>query len=182
MFLGAEDATTLLDLARRTLLSIVHGRPLPDLRPPSPSLSEPRGAFVTLYRLEELRGCIGSILPSGPLWEIVRTMTVSSATRDPRFAPIRAREVDAVDIHVSVLSPLARVGDVAEIEVGRHGLCVKARGRTGVLLPSVGTRYGWTRERFYAETLRKAGLEAHRRFEDTEVAVFEVQELIDRQS
>ena len=55
MFLGAEDATTLLDLARRTLLSIVHGRPLPDLRPPSPSLSEPRGAFVTLYRLEELR-------------------------------------------------------------------------------------------------------------------------------
>jgi uncharacterized protein (TIGR00296 family) len=65
-----------------------------------------------------------------------------------------------VDFEISVLSPMERVEDVAEIEVGTHGLLISKRGYRGLLLPQVATAYSWDRLTFLQETCRKAGLRA----------------------
>jgi uncharacterized protein (TIGR00296 family) len=63
-----------------------------------------------------------------------------------------------VEFEISVLSPMQRVLDIGEIEIGKHGLLVEKRGVRGLLLPQVAAEYGWDRERFLQETCRKAGL------------------------
>ena len=120
-----------------------------------------RGAFVTLRRLadEELRGCVGQMEASEPLLETVAEMAVAAATRDGRFAPVSASELDSLRIEISVLSALAPIRP-SEVEVGRHGLLLRCGDRRGVLLPQVPVEYGWDREAFLAHTCQKAGLPA----------------------
>jgi AmmeMemoRadiSam system protein A len=147
----------LLDLARRTLEAHLAGRELPRREPDNPLLREPRGAFVSLHRGTELRGCIGSILPAEPLHETIRRCAVSAAEADPRFPPVRLAEIGDIEIEISVLSPLRRI-DPVRVEVGTHGLVVSRSGNRGLLLPQVATEQGWDRETFLAHTCRKAGL------------------------
>ena len=61
-------------------------------------------------------------------------------------------------MEISVLTPLQRVQDIDEIEVGRHGLYIKKGFYAGLLLPQVATEYKWDRVKFLEETCRKAGL------------------------
>ncbi len=85
-------------------------------------------------------------------------MAVAAASQDPRFPPLSRDELDEVDLEISVLSPLRRIKDVSEIEVGKHGIyIISPRGR-GVLLPQVATEYGWDRDTFLDQTCVKAGL------------------------
>ena len=52
------------------------------------------------------------------------------------------------------------MSDVADIEVGRHGLIVEQGFRRGLLLPQVATERSWDRETFLSHTCLKAGLKA----------------------
>ncbi len=123
------------------------------------ALRAPRGAFVTLLRDGQLRGCIGSLYASGPLDETVADVAVQAATEDPRFNPLGATELRQTELEVSVLTPMTPIAP-EHVEVGVHGLMVARGRRRGVLLPQVPVQYGWDRERFLAETCRKAGLPA----------------------
>lgn len=122
------------------------------------ALSEKRGAFVTLKRHGELRGCIGYIKGFFPLHETVRRVAVESAFGDPRFPPLSREEWKDVEIEISVLSPLKKISSIEEIEVGKHGLYIEMWGRSGLLLPQVATEYGWDRTTFLEHTCLKAGL------------------------
>ena len=74
---------------------------------------------------------------------------------------------------VSVLSPLRRVLDVKEIQVGQHGLLMKKGDHEGVLLPQVPGEFGWDRKTFLEETARKAGLPAAAwKDDDTDIFMF----------
>lgn len=155
--LTEEERRTLLAAARASIAARFEGRPAP--APAStPALRTPCGAFVTLKIGGRLRGCIGRITATAPLAETVRDMAVSSAFDDPRFPPLERDELERVAIEVSVLSPLRRTRDPAEIRVGTHGILVRRGGRSGLLLPQVATEQGWGREEFLAHTCRKAGL------------------------
>jgi uncharacterized protein (TIGR00296 family) len=72
--------------------------------------------------------------------------------------PLSAPELQEVEFEISVLSPLQRVDDIREIQVGKHGLLISKGTARGLLLPQVATMYNWDRERFLQETCRKAGL------------------------
>jgi len=85
-------------------------------------------------------------------------MAVEAAFHDYRFPPIRKEELSAVKIEISVLSPLKKIRDFQEIEVGRHGLFLIKGVHSGVLLPQVATEYHWTRREFLEAVSRKAGL------------------------
>ncbi len=125
-------------------------------------LRRPAGAFVTLNTRDgDLRGCIGTIRPVAPLFEAVATSAINAAFRDPRFFPVQRGELELLHIEISVMGPIERVGDFAEIVVGRDGLIV-SRGRlAGLLLPQVATDYGWDRDTFLRQTCVKAGLPPH---------------------
>ncbi|HSR13350.1 MAG TPA: AmmeMemoRadiSam system protein A, partial [Thermodesulfobacteriota bacterium] len=103
-------------------------------------------------------GCIGTIQPSKPLYQVIGDMAAAAAFEDSRFEPLGAGELKDLDIEISVLTPLERMKDPGEIEIGKHGLYVKKGFYSGLLLPQVATDFKWDRETFLEETCRKAGL------------------------
>ena len=123
---------------------------------------EASGAFVTLKHGGRLRGCIGTLQCRAPLAEEIARVAASAALEDPRFPPLKASELEGLDVEVSILGPLEDIdpADPAAIEIGRHGLVVEQGRHRGLLLPQVATEWGWDREQFLAQTCVKAGLPA----------------------
>ncbi|RLB58246.1 MAG: AMMECR1 domain-containing protein [Deltaproteobacteria bacterium] len=176
--LTPAERRRLLQVARQTIAQqLTQGR-FEQVEADSPGLSRPGGAFVTLHLQGQLRGCIGTFTSEQPLVYTVQEMAVSAAQRDPRFPPLRPEELDAVDLEISVLSPLRQIDDPQLVEVGRHGIYITRGFHSGVLLPQVATEYGWDRETFLDHTCLKAGLppgcwrEAGTRIEVFEAEVF----------
>ena len=153
-----DDRDCLLGLARRAVEAAVSRRDPPLLPEPLPSaLARWAGAFASLHVREELRGCIGYVEPRWPLGETVLRAATAAATRDLRFRPVEAAELDGLEIELSILSEPAPIVE-DDIEVGVHGLIVQCDGRSGLLLPQVPVAYGWDRETFLQHLCRKAGL------------------------
>jgi AmmeMemoRadiSam system protein A len=122
------------------------------------SLVRHAGAFVTLHRRGELRGCIGHVEADQPLVHVVFRCAVAAATDDQRFAAITAAELADVDIEISIMGAVERISTLSEIVIGRHGLLVERDRHRGLLLPQVAVEQGWAPDRFLSETCRKAGL------------------------
>ena len=151
---------TLVGVARAAVRAGVQGRPVEVSA--ADDFPDATGAFVTLKKHGELRGCIGTLECRGPLAEEVARVAVSAALEDPRFSPVRPSEVADLDVEVSVLGPLEPIDpdDPSAIEIGRHGLVVEHGPRRGLLLPQVATEWRMDRETFLAHTCAKAGLPA----------------------
>ena len=117
---------------------------------------------MSLHRFGQLRGCIGNIAPSGTLLECVIRNAINAAAEDPRFRPVRADELDGMDIEISVLTPLEEIHGPEDVLIGRDGLYISEQGASGVLLPQVATEYGWDAAEFIRRTAIKAGIDPAR--------------------
>jgi len=124
----------------------------------SPALSTPCGAFVTLNKNGKLRGCIGYVTSDQALYSTVVEAAKAAAFQDSRFPPLGREELPQIDIEISVLSPLVKLPDIGDIEIGRHGIFLRKGYHSGLLLPQVATEYAWGREAFLDNTCYKAGL------------------------
>jgi len=154
---SAEERSLLLDWARRSIHARFVGERL-NLSAPAPHLAEKRGAFTTLHKNDELRGCIGFVEAMEPLWRAIFETARAAAFQDPRFEPLTEAELAEIKIEISVMSPLFPIAP-GEVTPGVHGLLI-SRGRLrGLLLPQVAVEYGWDRDTFLAQTCRKAGLQ-----------------------
>ena len=140
-----EEHILLRKVARLSIESgLRDGRPLmPDTaRYPRP-LREPGASFVTLNRQGQLRGCIGSLEAHRPLVEDVAHNAHAAAFSDPRFPPLRAKELADLEIHISVLSPATPLQFDSEAELVRQlrpgvdGLILEDGYHRGTFLPSV---------------------------------------------
>jgi len=170
--LNEEEGRLLLRVARDSVEAFVRQgeRVETSVYPASPRLLQPHGAFITLRRGSELRGCIGQTRAVQSLIDTVRDNAIAAATRDPRFPPVRPEELPDLRIEVSALcpgdepgSPFRRVGSLNEITLGKDGLCLLPAGRTGgggLLLPQVPEEQGWNLEQFLAGLCRKSGAPA----------------------
>ena len=158
--LTAKEKQELLQVARKSVETAVREHKTYQPSTSSAALQQDRGAFVTITKSGELRGCIGYMSPIQPLIDTVRDVAAFAALRDPRFPPVTAAELAGLEYEVSVLSPLQHVQDVQEIRVGQNGLLMKNGDREGVLLPQVAAEQRWDRKTFLEETARKAGLPA----------------------
>lgn len=157
--LSPEEQKALLQIARKSVETAVREHKLYECPDPGfERLRQERGAFVTLKKHGQLRGCIGYVSPIKPLYLTVRDVAALAALRDPRFSPVTPAELAELDYEISVLSPLRRVLDIREIQVGRDGLVIKKGEAEGLLLPQVPVEQGWDRETFLRETCLKAGL------------------------
>ncbi len=166
----------LLTLARATLENYFKTGRLLEHHTKHPDLLRHAGAFVSLHKGEDLRGCIGMLVSDDELYRTVQRCALSAALEDNRFMPVSPEEVPELSIEISVLSAFEYVTDVNRIEVGRHGLIVSLGGARGLLLPQVASRYSWDRETFLAQTCRKAGLPAQAwRQPQTKIQIFEAQ-------
>lgn len=172
MGLSEAERKELLEAARRTLEVYLNDRHTPSIETSSEALLERRGAFVTLHKESQLRGCIGTFEETEPLIDTVQRMAVAAATTDPRFPPVKAEELSSLAIEISALTPLRRASP-EEIEVGVHGIYMTRGFQRGVLLPQVATENRWDRETFLEHTCLKAGLPTNAWKEaDTQIEIF----------
>jgi AmmeMemoRadiSam system protein A len=155
--LAKQEKIELLSLARRSIELLLSERRVEVVRVEAPGLVRPGGAFVSLHRHGQLRGCIGRIRSHDPLFHTVQEMAVAAASQDLRFNPLQVDELAELDIEISALSVPAPIQAEA-VEVGKHGLIISRGFNTGLLLPQVATQYGWDAETFLNYTAEKAGL------------------------
>jgi AmmeMemoRadiSam system protein A len=156
--LSDSDQELLLQIAREAVWAHLAGQSPLVQEITSGVLSESHAIFVSIHKGSELRGCIGNVQPSDPLYRSAAECAISAAVGDPRFPPLTGREVSDVVFEISVLSTMERVYGIEQIEIGKHGLMISKRNARGLLLPQVAGACGWTPEQFLSETCRKAGL------------------------
>jgi len=153
--LNKKDKENLLEYARK---NIAYFLGIEKVKPEIEAVGDHCGAFVTLRKEGNLRGCIGNIVSDKPLSETIHSMSEAAAFRDPRFTPVNKEELDLITIEISVLSPLEKVINPMKIRVGKDGLYVKNGYYSGLLLPQVATEQNWNRKTFLDQTFLKAGL------------------------
>lgn len=175
--LTGEEKDILIGIAREVISARLDGRKASPVEEEklTPWLKEPLGAFVTLTRDEELRGCIGRFTSTDPLYEVVAAMATEAAFGDPRFPSLTKIEYPSVHIEISVLGPMKKINSISEIKIGRHGIYMKKGYRSGTLLPQVAAERGWSVEQFLGYCARdKAGIgwEGWKE-KDTEIFVYE---------
>jgi len=156
-----EERALLLRLAHDAIVSALDGRKI-SLEPPTDHLAELRGGFTSLYlgrdgQERQLRGCVGYVLPTCPVYRTVAETARAAAFDDNRFPPVTKEEAPQLEIELSILSRPQPI-QPEDIEVGRHGLFITWHGRRGLLLPQVSVEHGWDRLAFLEQTCRKAGL------------------------
>jgi uncharacterized protein len=160
--LTAEEGAMAVRSARAAIEHVVAKRP-ETAQKLTPVFSEKRGVFVTLTKNGTLRGCIGLPYPVMPLMDAVVHAASAAALEDPRFPPVKKDELTGISLEVTILTvPVPMDGDPKKrpenIVVGKHGLIVRGRGTSGLLLPQVATEYGWDAKTFLNHTCIKAGL------------------------
>ncbi|HNW92335.1 MAG TPA: AmmeMemoRadiSam system protein B, partial [bacterium] len=155
----AAAQQALLRLARQTVETFV--RTGDTLRPPGELavLTQKLGAFVTLKKHGQLRGCIGNIIGQESLPQTIINMAVAAVAHDPRFRPVGERELGDIAIEISVLIPSSRCRNPQEIVVGRDGIILRVGRSSGVFLPQVPVEQGWDRAEYLREIGLKAGLD-----------------------
>lgn len=171
--LSDEERWALLALARKTLEVHLNENRLVSPKEAGISITEPMkrcfGTFVTLYKPaqgvsnmghgdKDLRGCIGSMWPVAPLWQLVQENAIAAAVRDPRFPPLHSTEMKDVIIEVNVLTPPRRIRSKEQIVIGRDGIIFAKAGHNSVFLPHVMTEFGWTVDETLKQLAIKAGL------------------------
>jgi len=172
--LNQEQRKKLLGIARKSIEEYLKTGKKLEVNDTDPALLREMGAFVTLHKQGELRGCIGHIQGTQPLYLTVRDMAVEAAVGDPRFPKVELKELENIEIEISALSPLERVASADQIQLGVHGVIVKQGFRSGVFLPQVATETGWSKEEFLSNLCaHKAGLAPDAwKDKNTEIYVF----------
>jgi AmmeMemoRadiSam system protein B/AmmeMemoRadiSam system protein A len=156
--LNAEDKEELLAIAWQTIAHFLQTGAFPYFTVTQPALLQERGAFVSLKKHGELRGCIGHLIGDRPLYLVVQNVAVSAAVADQRFTPVTEEELLDLEIEISVLSPLKQVESVDQIQVGLHGVIIRRGLNQAVYLPQVAPEQGWGREEMLENLCLKAGL------------------------
>ncbi len=164
--LDPAEKEFLIDIANRAVTAAVRDKAAPDAQALaqerginlSGRLSQSRGAFVTLTMDGHLRGCIGYIQGSNPLFEAVADNGRSAAVSDPRFPPVSEPELARLELEISALTPLRSIDGFEEIQIGVHGILLSKSGRQSVFLPQVASEQGWDVKTTLTQLALKAGL------------------------
>jgi AmmeMemoRadiSam system protein A len=133
-----QEESEIVALARRAIESYVRHRESPH----TPALADTEypsraGTFVSLHRADQLRGCIGTILPTrDTLAQEVVGNAIEAATRDPRFPPLETGELEDLEVKVDVLHA-PQTCEIGDLDPQRYGVITSSGWRRGLLLPAL---------------------------------------------
>jgi len=153
-----SEKRILLAFAGKTIRQYLTTQTVPLARNFPARLSFKQGVFVTLKRNGLLRGCIGSIRPKDELGKTVGTIALQAALNDPRFRPVDEKELDDLEIEISLLTPLESISDPDQIVVGRDGILLIKETKSAVFLPQVAPENNWNRTEMLDNLCLKAQL------------------------
>ncbi len=128
----------MVELAKETVEKYVSEGKTPQPAELTPEMQEQAGVFVSIHKHGQLRGCIGTFLPtqSNVAEEIIHN-AISSATRDYRFSPVIPDELPDLTYKADVLTKPAPVKSKEELDPKRYGILVEYMGKRGLLLPDL---------------------------------------------
>ena len=130
-------------------------------------------AFVSVYVSGDLRGCIGQFDADIGLVELIRRNAISAAFEDSRFLPVEVDELDDLQIEISVLTPKRKIGDVSEIDLGKHGVFIQKGWNRGTFLPQVAEKTNWNIEDFMGHLARDKAHIGWDGWKDADIYIFE---------
>ncbi len=175
--LSRDDRKRLMALAKGTLKHFLDNGKAPTAEKLgieiTPGMQQIMGAFVTLKKHENLRGCIGEITPTRPVYEAVMQRAIDAAVHDPRFKAVRKDEFKDLSFEISALTPPTSVASYREIVVGRDGVVLQKNGKSAVFLPQVAPEQGWGLEEMLSQLALKAGLPANAWTDGASFTVFQ---------
>ena len=176
--LNNKDKKEILELAKNSVELFVKNKKVLEFESSNPILNQNIGAFVTLKKQGQLRGCIGQYTPTDiPLYKVITQMAVAAASEDKRFYPVAEDELDQLKYEISVLSALEKVDNWQDVEIGKHGVQIRSGISSGVFLPQVAKDNFWDLETFLSRLcLQKLGLaqDCYKQ-EDIEIYTFTAQ-------
>lgn len=150
-----EERKELLEIARKSVEDAFDGIALEDF----PDDGRRMGAFVTLRKNGNLRGCIGYLSGLCTLKREIALLSRDAAFSDYRFPPLSRDELPLCSFEISVLTEPEEIESPEEFIPGRDGIIMSLYGRRAVFLPQVADETGWTREEMLSALSEKAGLE-----------------------
>jgi len=159
--LSTSEKKFLLEVARESILNYLKGNAIHNYEEGklSAGVTQKAGAFVSLHKQNNLRGCIGRFISDEPLYRLIQKMAISSAFRDYRFNYIELQEMEEIDIEISIISPLYKIESIDDFIPGQHGIYIKKGERTGTFLPQVGSATNWSKQEMLGHCARdKAGI------------------------
>ncbi len=171
--LSREEKQELLQIARSAIETFVRNNQVLETKPKHPALLSPTGAFVTLKKNGQLRGCIGFVEPVAPLHQTVAMAAIYAACKDARFQPVTSRELKNLEIEISVLTPARQISNPERVRIGKHGLIITQDSHRGLLLPQVPVENGWSRQTFLQQACLKAGLPKDAWKSGAQIMIFE---------
>ena len=139
-FYPQADEDPYVSLARKTIEHFVttgQAIPVPE-DTPGELINNRAGVFVSIHKNGELRGCIGTILPTQDnIAKEIISNAISASSRDPRFDPITPDELEYLEINVDVLSEPELIDSADKLDVKRYGVIVSSGIKKGLLLPDL---------------------------------------------
>ncbi len=133
------DMHPFVELAKKTVEEYVRKGKIPS--PPSnipEEMNKKAGVFVSIKKRGQLRGCIGTFLPTTDnIYEEIVRNAIAAATQDPRFSPVQEQEIPELEFSVDILSPPQPVRDLNELDPKKYGVIVMKGWKRGLLLPDI---------------------------------------------
>jgi len=175
--LSPADKEQLLKLARRSLEFYLKEKKSPTASDVGVEVTDAMkregAAFVTLKKHRMLRGCIGDIIPRGPLYESVIRNAVNAGFNDYRFPPVTGAESGQLVFEISALTVPKQIASPEQIRVGTDGVILRKEGRSAVFLPQVAPEQGWDVSQMLSHLSAKAGLSPDAWKQDTQFLTFQ---------
>lgn len=178
-----DDHKILLRLARAAIESKISGNKLNISEfKLSPTLKKKGASFVSLTLDGKLRGCMGDLVSTQPLYENVIENARNAAFADSRFVPLRDVEFQKIKIEISVLSELTKMTysttkELVDILGSEHpGVFLSKKSHSATFLPQV-----WEEltdpESFLSELCLKAGLPASEWQKGVSIETYDIEEI-----
>lgn len=164
VLLDDKEKKELKEIAKLALYeSVLHDKRLEVDATKLPHIfKEDLGAFVTLKKDGQLRGCIGRFEPHEALFKVIIEMTIAASRHDARFTPVTQDELENIEIEISVLTPRKKIDSLQDIVIGKHGIYIQYGSKSGTYLPQVATDMHWSVEEFVKSCCQeKAGIDAN---------------------
>lgn len=159
MDISSEEKKIMLQMARNSIASIYNSKFSTSVDYSKlPILETYKGAFVTLTKDTNLRGCIGYIISDTPLHLTIHDSAKQAAIGDPRFPKLTEEEFKEISIEISILSEPFPMNSYDDIVVGTHGLILSEQGHRGLLLPQVPIEHNMDKDEYLTALCDKAGL------------------------
>lgn len=173
--LSEKEQKTLFDIAENTLKwSVASNNSDFDFSKYdiSPKLKEKTATFVTLKSNNNLRGCIGTLIPVESLYSSIHNNAINAAIHDHRFMPVTEKELPDIDVHLSILSPITEIKSIDDFNLGKHGIIIEKERYCAVFLPEVAIEQHWTKTDTLEALSQKAGMDKNDWKENCKYKIF----------